>query len=111
MIRFENSPATLWIRIDKNLFRRDNKDKCVSFATDKKGNAYRLDQGSKPILTSEKIAWWETTCFHVSLQAAEISILVSIIIAAPVGRFRRRKAEYVKQNSQAGPYCPFWRSR
>ena len=99
MIRFENSPETRWIRTDENLFRKESTDEYVSFAVDEKGDAYRLHQGSRPILAYEKIAWWETTALHISLQAAVISIFVSILIAALIGRFKRRKAEKVEQDS------------
>jgi len=98
MIRFENSPETRWIRTNENLFRMENADEYVSFAVDEKGDSYRLHQGSRPILAYERIAWWETTAFHFSLQVAVISIFASILIAALSGRFKRRKAEYVEQD-------------
>jgi len=99
MIRFENSPETRWIRTDENLFRKDDAREYVSFAVDEKGNAYRLHQGSRPILAYERIAWWETTAFHISLQVAVISIFVSILIAALIGKFKRRKTKNVEQDS------------
>ena len=100
LIRFENSPETRWIRTDENLFRKDNTDEYVSFAVDEKGDVYRLHQGSRPILAYERIAWWETTAFHVSLQVVVISVFISILVAAIVGRFKRRKAENVREDTE-----------
>ena len=98
MVRFENSPATHWIRADEHLFRMDTQDEYLSFAVDEKGNAYRLHQGSRPILAYERIAWWETTAFHLALQVTVIAIFISILFAAILGRVLRRKAENVEKN-------------
>ena len=105
MIRFENSPATRWVRTDEHLFRMDNQDEYVSFAVDEKGDTYRLHQGSRPILAYERIAWWETTAFHVSLQIMVISIFISILLASIVGRYMRKKAENVKQDPRPARFA------
>ncbi|MBW6464521.1 MAG: serine hydrolase [Firmicutes bacterium] len=97
-ISFENSPATRWIRTDENLFRNDSLDEYVSFSIDQSGYAYRLNQGSRPMLAYEKIACWETTTLHIILQVAVIAIFISNLLAAIVGRFMRKKAENVKQD-------------
>ncbi len=107
MIRFGNLPATRWIRTDEHFFRMDDTDEYVSFAIDEKGDAYRLHQGSRPILAYERIAWWETTAFHVSLQVMVISIFISILIAALSGRFKRRKAENGGQDSGPARFARF----
>ncbi len=103
MIRFENSPATRWLRMDEHLFRMDNNEEYVSFAVDEKGDAYRLHQGSRPILAYERIAWWETTAFHLVLQITIIAIFISTLLTAIFGRFMRKKADNVKQDP--GPAC------
>ncbi len=99
MIRFENSPATRWFRTDDHLFRIENLDEYVAFAVDDSGKAYRLYQGARPILAYEKIAWWETTAFHFILQITVNAIFISILLTAIIGRFLRKKADSVKQDS------------
>ncbi len=98
-ISFESSPATRWVKTNENLFRNDSLDEFVSFAVDDSGYAYRLNQGSRPILVYEKIAWWETTAFHLVLQVTVIAIFISILLAAIFGRVLRRKAENVEQDT------------
>jgi CubicO group peptidase (beta-lactamase class C family) len=98
MIRFENSPATRWIRTDENLFRMENLDEYVTFAADDHGKAFKLYQGARPILAYDRIAWWETTAFHIILQAAVLAIFISILTSAIFGRFMRKKAENVTQD-------------
>ncbi len=98
MIRFENSPVTRWVRTDENLFRMENLDEYVAFAVGENGEAYRLYQGSRPIVAYEKIAWWETTAFHIILQVAVMAIFISILLAAMLGSFTRMKTGKVNQN-------------
>jgi hypothetical protein len=98
-ISFENLPATRWVKSGEKLFRNDSLNEFVSFAVDDSGNAYRLHQGSRPILAYEKIAWWETTAFHLVLQVTVIAIFISILLAAIFGRVLRRKAENVEQDT------------
>ena len=104
-IRFENLPPTRWVRTGENLFRMENADEYVSFKVDDNWVAYRLHQGSIPILAYEKINWWETTSFHISLQIITISIFLSILIAAIVGWFMRRKGKNVKQDSKPAGFA------
>jgi CubicO group peptidase (beta-lactamase class C family) len=105
MIRFENSLATRWIRTDENLFRMDNLDEYVAFAVGKNGVAYRLYQGSRPIVAYDKITWWETTAFHLILQIAVIAIYISILLAAIFGRFMRKKTDKVKQDPKPARFA------
>jgi hypothetical protein len=98
MIRFENSPATRWIRTDENLFRMENLDEYVAFAVGENGEAYRLYQGSRPIVAYEKIAWWETTAFHIILQVAVMAIFISNLVAVMLGSFTRMKTGKVNQD-------------
>ena len=106
-IRLENSPETRWIRTDKHLFRMDNADEYVSFAVDENEDAYRLHQGSRPILVYEKIAWWETTTFHITLQVMVISIFISILVAAIVGSFKRKTAKSIEQDPGPARFARF----
>ncbi len=93
MIRFEHSPATRWIRTDENLFRMETLDEYVAFAVDENGSAYRLLQSSRPILTYEKIAWWETTAFHLALQFTVIALFLSILSAAVINKVLQRETK------------------
>jgi len=89
-ISFENSPATRWIKTGENLFRNDSADEFVSFAVGESGNAYRLHQGSRPILAYEKIAWWETSTFHLLLQVTIVVIFFSFLLTTFFGRVLRK---------------------
>jgi CubicO group peptidase (beta-lactamase class C family) len=105
MIRFENSPITRWIKTDENLFRMENLDEYVAFAADDHGKAFKLYQGTRPILAYDRITWWETTAFHVILQATVIAIFTSILLAAIFGRFRRKKTENIKQDPRQAHFA------
>jgi CubicO group peptidase (beta-lactamase class C family) len=105
MIRFENSPESRWIRTDENLFRMENLDEYVAFAADDHGKAFRLYQGARPILAYDRIAWWETTAFHLTLQIAVIAIFMSILLAAIFGRFMRKKTAKVKQDPKPARFA------
>jgi hypothetical protein len=73
-------------------------DEFVSFAVDYSGNAYRLHQGSRPILAYEKIAWWETTTFHLLLQVTILVIFFSFLLTTLFGRLLKKKTDAPIQN-------------
>jgi CubicO group peptidase (beta-lactamase class C family) len=99
-ISFENSPATHWVGTGENLFRNDSIDEYVSFSIDESGYAYRLNQGSRPILVYNKIGWWETTTFHLLLQVTAVVIFFSFLLTTLLGRVLRKRKDDYMQNAK-----------
>ena len=108
MIRFDNAPDSRWINTDENLFRMESLDEYASFAVDENGNAYRLFQGSRPIVAYEKIAWWETSAFHIILQVAVVIAFITFLLTTFISRFfLRKKSDSAEQASKQARFARY----
>jgi len=82
--------TTHWVPVEPLVYREVTSQDLLVFHEDGDGRIVRALLGSQPIVAFERLAWYESTGFHVGLVAVSVAAFLSAVVGWPLTRRWRR---------------------
>ncbi|HSB88923.1 MAG TPA: serine hydrolase domain-containing protein [Anaerolineales bacterium] len=80
-----------FVEVEPLYFRQVDANFSIAFREDGRGRITHLFADLTPMYTFKKLAWYETSAFHMGLIAASLLVFLSMIAAASIGAARSRR--------------------
>ncbi len=78
--------TTRWLPIEPMVYREVDSGDLLVFRSDGGGRVVRALVGSQPHLAYEKLAWHQSSGFHLGLVAASVALFLSALVGWPLRR-------------------------